>query len=120
VAVCGDGGFMMNSQEMETAIRLKLHLVVIILRDNGYGMIKWKQGGMNLPDFGLDFLNPDFIHYAQSYGANGYRISGAGELAPLLSECLKQPGLHLIEVPVDYSQNEKVFFQELRDKTCLL
>ncbi len=120
VAVCGDGGFMMNSQEMETAIRLNLHLVVIILRDNGYGMIKWKQGGMGLPDFGLDFLNPDFIHYAQSYGANGYRVYRAGELAQLLSGCLKQPGLHLIEVPVDYSQNEKVFFQELRDKTCLL
>ncbi len=120
VAVCGDGGFMMNSQEMETAIRLNLHLVVIILRDNGYGMIKWKQGGMGLPDFGLDFLNPDFIHYAQSYGANGYRVSCAGELAQLLSGCLKRPGLHLIEVPVDYSQNEKVFFQELRDKTCLL
>ena len=120
VAVCGDGGFMMNSQEMETAIRLKLHLVVIVLRDNGYGMIKWKQGGMNLPDFGLDFLNPDFIHYAQSYGATGYRVSGAGELVQLLSGCLKQQGLHLIEVPVDYSQNEKVFFQELRDKTCLL
>lgn len=120
VAVCGDGGFMMNSQEMETALRLKLHLVVIVLRDNGYGMIKWKQGGMNLPDFGLDFSNPDFIHYAQSYGANGYRVTRAGELAPLLSGCLKQSGLHLIEVPVDYSQNEKVFFQELRDKTCLL
>ncbi len=120
VAVCGDGGFMMNSQEMETAIRLKLHLVVIILRDNGYGMIKWKQGGMGLPDFGLDFLNPDFIRYAQSYGANGYRVSRAGELVELLSGCLKQAGLHLIEVPVDYSQNEKVFFQELRDKTCLL
>ena len=120
VAVCGDGGFMMNSQEMETAIRLKLHLVVIILCDNGYGMIKWKQGGMGLPDFGLDFLNPDFIHYAQSYGANGYRVSGAGELAPVLTRCLNQHGLHLIEVPVDYSQNVKVFFQELRDKTCLL
>ncbi|MDD3813587.1 MAG: acetolactate synthase large subunit [Desulfocapsaceae bacterium] len=120
VAVCGDGGFMMNSQEMETAIRFKLDLVVIVLRDNGYGMIKWKQGGMNLPDFGLDFLNPDFIQYAKSYGANGYRVTRAGELVELLSGCLKQPGLHLIEVPVDYSQNEKVFFQELRDKTCLL
>lgn len=120
VAVCGDGGFMMNSQEMETAIRLKLNLVVIVLRDNGYGMIKWKQGGMNLPDFGLDFLNPDFIQYAQSYGANGYRVSRTGELVELLSGCLSQPGLHLIEVPVDYSQNEEVFFQELRDKTCLL
>lgn len=120
VAVCGDGGFMMNSQEMETAIRLKLHLVVIVLCDNGYGMIKWKQGGMHLTDFGLDFLNPDFVQYAQSYGANGYRVSRAGELAELLSECLRQPGLHLIEVPVDYSQNEEVFIQELRDKTCLL
>ncbi|MBA3006260.1 MAG: acetolactate synthase large subunit [Proteobacteria bacterium] len=120
VAVCGDGGFMMNSQEMETAIRLKLDLVVIVLRDNGYGMIKWKQGGMNLPDFGLDFLNPDFIQYAKSYGAKGYRVTRAGELVELLSGCLKQSGLHLIEVPVDYSQNEKVFFQELRNKTCLL
>ena len=120
VAVCGDGGFMMNSQEMETAIRFNLNLVVIVLRDNGYGMIKWKQGGMGLPGFGLDFLNPDFVHYAKSYGASGYRVSRGGELAELLSECLKQPGLHLIEVPVDYSQNEEVFFQELRDKTCLL
>jgi acetolactate synthase-1/2/3 large subunit len=120
VAVCGDGGFMMNSQEMETAIRLKLHLVVVVLRDDGYGMIKWKQGGMNLPDFGLDFLNPDFIQYAKSYGANGYRVSRSGELAELLSACLERPGLHLVEVPVDYSQNEEVFIQELRDKTCLL
>lgn len=120
VAVCGDGGFMMNSQEMETGIRLKLDLVVIVLRDNGFGMIKWKQGGMNLPDFGLDFLNPDFIQYAQSYGAQGYRVSRSRELIDLLSRCLHQPGLHLIEVPVDYSQNEKVFFQELQEKTCLL
>jgi len=120
VAVCGDGGFMMNSQEMETAIRLKLDLVVIVLRDNGFGMIKWKQGGMNLPDFGLDFSNPDFIQYAQSYGAQGYRVSRPRELVELLSSCLHQPGLHLIEVPVDYSQNEKVFFQELQEKTCLL
>ncbi len=120
IAVCGDGGFMMNSQEMETAIRLKLDLVVIVLRDNGFGMIKWKQGGMNLPDFGLDFLNPDFIQYAQSYGAQGYRVSRPRELVELLSSCLHQPGLHLIEVPVDYSQNEKVFFQELQEKTCLL
>lgn len=120
VALCGDGGFMMNSQEMETAVRLNLHLVVIVLRDNGYGMIKWKQAGMGYPDFGLDFMNPDFIHYAQSYGANGYRIARSGELVELLRACLSRPGVHLIEVPVDYSQNEKVFFQELREKTCLL
>lgn len=120
VAVCGDGGFMMNSQELETAIRLKLHLIVIVLRDDGYGMIKWKQAGMGLPAFGLDFLNPDFIQYAKSYGACGYRVSRSGELMELMSSCLQHPAVHLIEVPVDYSQNEKVFFQELQAKTCLL
>lgn len=120
IAVCGDGGFMMNSQEMETAVRLQLDLVVIVLCDQGYGMIKWKQGGMNLPAFGLDFLNPDFIEYANSYGAKGHRISRTGELAEILAASLKQPGLHLIELPVDYSQNEEVFYQQLRAKTCLI
>ncbi|HSH27062.1 MAG TPA: acetolactate synthase large subunit, partial [Wenzhouxiangella sp.] len=70
LAVCGDGGFMMNSQELETAVRLKLDLVVLILRDDAYGMIKWKQQDMGLPDYGLDFGNPDFVRYAQSYGAS--------------------------------------------------
>jgi acetolactate synthase I/II/III large subunit len=120
IAVCGDGGFMMNSQELETAVRLDLHLVVIILRDNGYGMIKWKQRGMELSDFGLDFGNPDFIQYAESYGAKGYRIVENGLFTALLSQCLNSPGVHLIEVPVDYSENEKVFLKELKNKTCLL
>lgn len=120
IAVCGDGGFMMNSQEIETAVRLKLHIVIIILRDNGYGMIKWKQRGMRFSDFGLDFGNPDFIQYAESYGARGYRITENGMLNNVLSGCLNAPGVHLIEVPVDYSENEKVFLQELQNKTCLL
>lgn len=120
IAVCGDGGFMMNSQEMETAVRLDLHIVIIILRDDGYGMIKWKQKGMNFPDFGLDFNNPDFIQYAESYGAQGYRITENGTFSKLLSHCLNEPGIHLIEVPVDYSENEKVFLKELKNKTCLL
>ncbi|MCF8056576.1 MAG: acetolactate synthase large subunit [Desulfocapsa sp.] len=120
VAVCGDGGFMMNSQELETAVRLDLHLVVIVLRDNGYGMIKWKQRGMDFSDFGLDFGNPDFIQYAESYGAKGYRIVKNGTFTALLSQCLNSPGVHLIEVPVDYSENEKVFLKELQNKTCLL
>ena len=119
IAVCGDGGFMMNSQEMETAVRLKLHLVIIILRDNGYGMIKWKQRGMDFSDFGLDFGNPDFIQYAESYGARGYRIVKNGTFTSLLSQCLNSPGVHLIEIPVDYSENEKVFLKELQNKTCL-
>ncbi|HIP37824.1 MAG TPA: acetolactate synthase large subunit [Desulfocapsa sulfexigens] len=120
IAVCGDGGFMMNSQELETAVRLDLHLVIIILRDNGYGMIKWKQRGMELPDFGLDFGNPDFIQYAESYGAKGYRITKNDTFTTQLSKCLNAPGVHLIEVPVDYSENEKVFLQELQNKTCHL
>ena len=120
IAVCGDGGFMMNSQELETAVRLELHIIIIILRDNGYGMIKWKQRGMNFQDFGLDFGNPNFIQYAESYGAKGYQITENGMFAPVLSKCLNAPGVHLIELPVDYSENEKVFLQELQNKTCLL
>ncbi|AGF78471.1 thiamine pyrophosphate-dependent enzyme, possible carboligase or decarboxylase [Desulfocapsa sulfexigens DSM 10523] len=120
IAVCGDGGFMMNSQEIETAVRLGLHIVIIILRDNGYGMIKWKQRGMHFSDFGLDFGNPDFIQYAESYGAKGYRITENGMLSTVLTKCLNASGVHLIEVPVDYSENEKVFLQELQNKTCLL
>jgi len=119
IAVCGDGGFMMNSQELETAVRLELDLVVIILRDNGYGMIKWKQQGMNFPVFGLDFGNPDFIQYAESYGAKGYRVTKNGAFTDQLAHCLNTPGVHLIEVPVDYSENEKVFLKELQNKTCL-
>ena len=68
VAICGDGGFMMNSQELETAVRLGLNLVVLILSDNAYGMIKWKQAHMGFSDFGLDVGNPDFVKYAESYG----------------------------------------------------
>ena len=116
IAVCGDGGFMMNSQELETAVRLNLHLVIIVLRDDGYGMIKWKQRGMDFPAFGLDFTNPDFIQYAESYGAKGYRVTENGAFTSLLRSCLDTPGVHLIELPVDYSENEKVFLQELQNK----
>ena len=65
LAVCGDGGFMMNSQELETAVRLRLNLVVLILQDNAYGMIRWKQGVDDFPDFGMTFGNPDFVAYAE-------------------------------------------------------
>src|SRR6266576_3790320 len=74
LAVCGDGGFMMNSQEMETAVRLKLNLVVLILEDSAYGMIRWKQAVDSFPDFGLTFGNPDFVKYAESYGAKGSKV----------------------------------------------
>ncbi len=120
VAICGDGGFMMNSQEMETAIRLKLDLTILLLRDNGFGMIKWKQAGMGFPDFGLNFGNPDFVKYAESYGAHGYRGVEPGQLSETLEHCLNTPGVHLIELPIDYAENESVLIEELKRKTCLL
>ncbi len=103
MAICGDGGFMMNSQELETAVRLKLDLIVLILNDSAYGMIKWKQEQMGFEDYGLDFKNPDFVQYAKSYGAGGHRIKETSELEPLIRECVEAPGVHVIEVPVDYT-----------------
>ena len=120
IAVCGDGGFMMNSQELETAVRLKLNVIVIILNDSAYGMIKWKQAGMHFPEWGLDYGNPDFVAYANSYGAKGHRIKDTSELKPTLSKLLEEPGVHLLDVPVDYSENEKVLIEELKSRTCTL
>lgn len=120
MAICGDGGFMMNSQELETAVRLKMNLVVLILRDNAYGMIKWKQAGMGLPDFGLDYGNPDFVKYAESYGALGYRIESAGELVPVVEKCFEQPGVHVIDLPVDYSDNDRILNREIKEKSKLV
>ena len=119
MAICGDGGFMMNSQEMETAVRLGLNLVVMVLRDDAYGMIKWKQAGMGFPDFGLDYGNPDFVKYAEAYGAHGHRLQATDQLPALLDECLNSPGVHLVEIPVDYSENKKVLIDELNSITCI-
>ena len=120
VAICGDGGFMMNSQEMETAVRLELDLVIIVLRDDGYGMIKWKQAGVGFPLFGLDFQNPDFVQYARSYGAEAVRIERTGQLVEEMAGAFAAGGVHLIEVPVDYSENEAVFVEALKKRTCIL
>ncbi|HBO3183705.1 TPA: acetolactate synthase large subunit [Pseudomonas aeruginosa] len=116
VAVCGDGGFMMNSQELETAVRLKMNLTVIILRDNGYGMIRWKQSNMGFADFGLDYGNPDFVRYAEAYGAHGHRVDSAEGFLPLLERCLGTPGVHVIDCPVDYSENDRILNVELRER----
>jgi len=114
VAVCGDGGFMMNSQEIETAVRLKMNLVVVILRDDGYGMIRWKQQQMGFNDYGLDYGNPDFVRYAQSYGAHGHRVESAEGFAPLVRECLGTPGVHVIDCPVDYSDNDRILHHDIK------
>ena len=114
-AICGDGGFMMNSQELETAVRLGVHISVVILRDNAYGMIKWKQANMGFDDYGLDYGNPDFVKYAESYGAKGHRVTSAAELLPLLERCHEEPAVHVIEVPVDYSENDRILNHEIKE-----
>lgn len=118
LCVAGDGGFMMNSQELETAIRLKLDLTVLIINDNGYGMIKWKQQGEGYDNFGLEYSNPDFVAYARSYGATPYRVESAQDLNQMLDKALNSSGVNVIEVPIDYSQNYKVLTQGLKNKVC--
>jgi len=120
LAIAGDGGFMMNSQELETAVRLNLNLVVLILNDGAYGMIKWKQTASGFQNFGLDFSNPDFCKYAESYGAHGRKLMPDDDLQIVLSELLNTPGVHLLDVPVDYSENERVLIQELGERLCLM
>jgi len=114
VAMCGDGGFMMSSQELETAVRLKLDIVILLLRDNGYGMIKWKQQAMDLPDFALDFGNPDFVKFAESFGAHGKRVETIDGLGKIMKDSFEQKGVHLIDVPIDYEDNKLVLIDELK------
>jgi acetolactate synthase-1/2/3 large subunit len=98
LAVCGDGGFMMNSQELETAVRLKLNLVVLIIQDDAYGMIRWKQAVDSFSDWGLTFGNPDFVKYADAYGAKGRRVESAEALVPTLEAAFKEGGVQLVAV----------------------
>jgi acetolactate synthase-1/2/3 large subunit len=116
LAVCGDGGFMMNSQELETAVRLKLDLVVLIIVDSAYGMIRWKQAVDHFPDYGMSFGNPDFVRYAESYGARGHAVGTAEEIIPTLRKAFDAGGVHLVAVPVDYSENMRVLIDELGNR----
>lgn len=120
VAVCGDGGFMMNSAEVETAVRLQLNLVVLILRDDALGMIRWKQQDLDYQDFGLSFSNPDFVRYAEAYGATGHRIESAAEFCETLARAFDQGGVHLVEVPVDYSENDRILNHEIQQLSSQL
>ena len=120
ISVCGDGGFMMNSQELETAVRLKLNMVVIILNDSSYGMIKWKQEGMGFSSFGLDYANPDFVTYANSYGAIGHRPTSDDEFNATLKTCLETDGVHLIDLAVDYSLNHSILNVLLKESAEII
>jgi len=120
VAIAGDGGFMMNSQELETAVRLNLDLTVIILNDNSYGMIRWKQKGMGFEDFGLNLGNPDFVAYANSYGAIGHRPNSSEDFTQILSKCVNSKGVHLIDLAVDYSLNHSILNELLKNKQCMI
>lgn len=113
LAVAGDGGFMMNSQEIETAVRLGLDLTVLVLRDDAYGMIKWKQAHEDYPNFGMDLGNPDFVKYAESYGARGHRPDSAAAFLPLLQRALDTPGVDLIEVPIDYDDDDRILNEDI-------
>lgn len=105
VAVTGDAGFLMNSQELETAVRLKLPLVILVWRDDGYGVIRWKQQVRFGRTSSVDFGNPDLVRYAESFGAVGHRVTGQSGLQPLLGEALKSDVPVVIDCPVDYAEN---------------
>ncbi len=120
VSVNGDGGYMMNSQEMETAVRMGLDLVVIILNDSAYGMIKWKQEGMGFNNFGLDFNDMDYIKFAESFGATGYRPETHDEFEKHLQTALNSKGVHLIDLPIDYSLNHSILNVLIKDSSTLI
>lgn len=120
VSVNGDGGFLMNSQELETAVRMELDLVVIVLTDNAYGMIKWKQEGVGFDNFGLDFNNPDFVQYANSFGATGHRAESHAHFVEILDAALNGQGVHVIDLPVDYSLNHSILNVLLKESACII
>jgi len=118
LAVVGDGGFMMNAQELETAIRCNIPVVVLILNDNAFGFIKWEQQAKGFTNFGLDLGNPDFPKFAESFGAAGFRVGEKDDLSEVLREAfaLKRPAV--VECPIDYSVNYATFSQELANIQC--
>jgi acetolactate synthase-1/2/3 large subunit len=108
LAVCGDAGFLMNAQELETALREHVHFVVLIWVDESYGLIKWKMDLELGHHSSVDFHNPDFVKYAESFGAKGYRIDQSNKLLPTLKQALADDTVSVIACPVDYSENIKL------------
>jgi acetolactate synthase-1/2/3 large subunit len=117
IAVTGDAGFLMNSQEIETAMRIGTPVVVLIWNDNGYGLIEWHQ----MRHFGrpsnVRFGNPDFVKYAESFGAKGYRVEKTDQLESILRQALADETVSIIDCPVDYSENMKLT-EKLQQMVC--
>ncbi len=105
LAAVGDGAFLMNSQEIETALRERIPLTVLIWQDDAYGLIKWKMDLELGHDVSVSFSNPDFVAYAESFGARGYLVTSASDLLPQLTEALALDTVAVITCPVDYSEN---------------
>jgi len=118
LAVVGDGGFMMNAQELETAMRLNIPVVVLILNDNAFGFIKWKQEAMGFRSFGLDYTNPDFARFAESHGAVGMTVKKGDDLAEVLKKAFALKRVAVIECPIDYSVNYETFSKEIEALVC--
>lgn len=119
IAATGDGGFMMNCQELETALRVGTPFVTLIFNDGGYGLIEWKQEnhfGKGRSSF-VHFGNPDFVKFAESMGLKGYRVTSATDFIPVLKEALAQNVPAVIDCPVDYRENAR-FSQKAGDLTC--
>ena len=108
LAVTGDGGFLMNAQEIETALREKIPFVILVWVDGSYGLIKWKMEMQLKRSSHVDFGNPDFVKYAESFGAKGYFIRAADELLPTLKQALADDTVSVIACPVDYSENTRL------------
>jgi acetolactate synthase-1/2/3 large subunit len=108
LTVTGDAGFLMNSQEIETALRIGVAIVILVWNDSKYGLIKWHQDRRFGRDTQIEFNNPDFVRYAESFGAKGYRVESAAELLPTLHRAIADDTVVLIDCPVDYSENMKL------------
>ncbi len=119
VAVTGDGGFMMNCQELETALRVGTPFVTLIFNDGGYGLIEWKQQNQFGSSAFIKFGNPDFVKFAESMGLKGYRVESCLDLIPILKEALEQDVPAVIDCPVDYRENLR-FTQRAGDLSCMI
>src|SRR3954454_19024212 len=108
VALCGDGGFLMNSQELETAKRIGANITVVVWRDDGYGLIDWKQRNEFGHPYGVEFGNPDLVAYAESFGIPGFRPASADALYPTLMQALAVDGPAVVDVPIDYAENVRL------------